>query len=398
VPDDPVNTIQVYVGQLRRVLEPLRAPRQPAEVLVSVPPGYELVVDTDHLDALAFEALLATGRDALVAGDVDRGGSTLRAALGLWRGDALPEFADAEFARTQLTRLRELRLTALEDRIEADLALGAHGQVVGELETLTTEHPFRERLWELRMVALYRGGRPADALRAYQEARRILGEELGLDPGPKLRDLDREIAQRDPNLELDRRRPLATPASEPRRTAIEPSERFVGRRAELSRLEELLERAIAGDRVVAVITAEAGAGKTRLVAELAALAWGRGCIVASGRCFEAESGPPFAPVLECLSELARATDPVALRRDAERAAAIVARLLPDLHELLGELPEPGALPAEEDRVRLFDAVARLVVLAVTFEQKEEQPASLALCLDASRQPPRPVEPHGLRSP
>lgn len=167
-PADPLNTVQVYVGQLRRILEPARARREPARLLVSTPPGYELVADHAHLDVLAFESLVAAGQAALSRGDRALGARSLRDALSLWRGDPLPEFADARFARARLTRLADLRLTALEARIEADLVCGDPRHVVGELDVLTSEHPFRERLWELRMLALYRAGRSAEALRAYQ--------------------------------------------------------------------------------------------------------------------------------------------------------------------------------------------------------------------------------------
>lgn len=356
-PRDPLNTIQVYIGQLRRILEPARGRREAARLIVSTRPGYELVVDEGALDMLAFEALVGAGHTSLSTGDLVRGAESLREALSLWRGDPLPEFADASFARGRLARLADLHLTALEARIEADLAVGEPHQVVGELEALTSEHPLRERLWELNMLALYRAGRPAEALRSFQQARRVLVDELGLEPGPRLQILEQRIMRRDPDLDAPRRH--AVPVAMPPVSAS--SERFVGRTVELARLESLLAEAITGTRVVALVTAEAGLGKSRLVAELATRAWARGCLVVSGRCFEGEAGAPFAPILECVSELARAVDPVAFRKNAERAAAIVARLLPELHEVLGELPEPDALPGEEDRARLFDGVSRLLI-------------------------------------
>lgn len=357
-PDDPVNTIQVYVRQLRRLLEPARTRRETARVLTWVPPGYQLVVDDEHLDALEFEALVAAGREALAADRVDPARKLLNDALALWRGSVLPEFSDAEFARTHMSRLDELRLSALEDRIDADLAVGKHAHVVGEIEGLTAQHPFRERFWELRMLALHRADRPVDALRAYDEVSRLLGDELAMEPGPRLHDLRWRIARRDPGLDEVRRPRIAAARVEPRAT-----ERFVGRQAELTQLRDLLEHARAGHRELATVVAEAGAGKSRLVAELVTWAWTRGCVVGSGRCFEAETGPPFAPVVECLVELVGSVDPAAIRSEAERPAAVVARLIPELHELLGELPEPATLPPEEDRARLFDAIARVVVAA-----------------------------------
>lgn len=358
-PANPLNTLQVHVGHLRRILEPGRARREAARLLVSTPPGYQLVIDDAHLDVLAFEALVAAGHAALARRDLARGVATLAEALALWRSDPLPEFAESRFAHARLVRLAELRLTALEARIEADLATGDPRLVVGELDGLTATHPFRERLWELRMLALHRAGRSAEALRAYQAARRVLGEQLGIEPGPQLHSLDQRIAQRDPTLDAPRAQPVTVAAP----TDASAREPFVGRSVELARLEALLAHATDGNRVVAVVNAQAGFGKTRLVTELATRAWTRGCVVASGRSFESDAGAPFAPIVECLSQLAQGVDPTVLRTSAARAAGIVARLVPDLHDLLGPLPEPPALPPDEDRARLFDGIGRLVVAA-----------------------------------
>lgn len=355
-PTDPVNTIQVYIAQLRRLLEPHRAPREAARVLTSVPPGYALVVDAAHLDTLEFSALLRQSHAAREEGGAAQGAAALRAALALWRGDPLPDLADAEFARAPLAQLNDLRLDALEARIEADLSVGRCDQVVGELEQLTSRNPFRERLWELRMLALYRAGRTAESLRVYQQARTLLTQELGLEPGAALRDLQRRIIEREAGLELREPRHV-TPA------APILDAQLVGRNLELATLDTVLERVTLGRREVAVVTAEAGLGKSRLVSDFAVRAWTSGCLVASGRCFEGDSGAPFAPILECVAELARAADPAALRTSAQRAASVVARVLPDLHEILGALPEPAPLPSEEDRARLFDSIARLIVAA-----------------------------------
>src|SRR5205809_3286306 len=187
------KTLQLYVSQLRKVL--------PSGVLVTQPAaGYILRVSDDEIDAGRFERLLADGRDELADAEAGKAADTLRAALALWRGPALAEVAYMDFARAESERLTELKLEALEERIEADLALGQHGTVVAELEQLAGQHPLREHLLALLMLALYRCGRQADALEAYRTGQRRLLDELGLEPTPELRALEQEILRHDPSL------------------------------------------------------------------------------------------------------------------------------------------------------------------------------------------------------
>ena len=145
-PDTARNTIQVYVSQLRKLL--------PDGMLETAPPGYRLVVESDAIDLFEFVRLSEEGRTALGAGDAAAGADSLRAALALWRGPPLADLAWEPFAQAEIVRLDELRLAALEDRIDADLALGRHGQLIGELEQLVAEHPLRERLRAQLMLAL----------------------------------------------------------------------------------------------------------------------------------------------------------------------------------------------------------------------------------------------------
>ena len=196
------KTLQSHVVRLRRALEPARARGAAGEVLVTREPGYLLRVAPGALDAARFEELTAAGRRALGDGSVELAGELLGEALGLWRGRAFEEFLDAEFGAAESDRLAELRLVALEDRIEAELRLGRHRELVAELEGLVREQPLRERLWAQFMLALYRSGRQADALLAYQRARSVLVEELGIDPGADLRRLHAAILAQDPALDL----------------------------------------------------------------------------------------------------------------------------------------------------------------------------------------------------
>ena len=193
VPESAPKMVQIHVSQLRKAL--------PEPRLHTRAPGYLLEVDQDELDLARFESLVAKGRDALVQGDAAKAAELLRDALGLWRGPALAEFSEP-FARSESARLEELRIAALEWRIEAELALGHHGDVIGELETLIARHPVRERLRTQHVLALYRSGRQADALANYQTYRRTLDAELGIEPSPSLKKLERRILHHDPGLDL----------------------------------------------------------------------------------------------------------------------------------------------------------------------------------------------------
>ena len=220
-PETAANTLQVYVGKLRKALEPGRARGAPAEVLITRAPGYMLRVEAGQLDAERFESLLADGSRAREAGESPAAAELLRDALALWRGDALAEFTYEPFAQDEIARLEELRTIALEERLEADLALGRHTAVLGELEALVREHPLRERLRGQLMLALYRCGRQADALEVYRQTRETLDEELGLSPGPALERLQTAILRQEPALEVSIEAPAepAAPGAPPEITA-----------------------------------------------------------------------------------------------------------------------------------------------------------------------------------
>ena len=197
-PDEPPNTaghaVQVYVSQLRRALG--------AEAISTRRPGYVLEVDRERIDVHRFARLAEEGRAALQAGDAVAAERALREALALWRGAALLDFTYEPFVQAEIARLEELRLVALEDRIDADLELGRHAELVPELEALVDAQPLRERPRAQLMLALYRAGRQADALAAYRAARETLVEELGIDPGPALRELEAAILLQDESLRL----------------------------------------------------------------------------------------------------------------------------------------------------------------------------------------------------
>ncbi len=180
-------TLQVHISALRRALEPARARWGPGERVLTHPTGYRLRVDTDELDALRFEGLVAAARPALDAGATSHGYQLATEALALWHGPALADAAHVDAARGEITRLEELRLTAATIRIEACLALGRHLEAVPELTRLVAEYPLHEPFYVLLMIALSRSGRRAEALAVYRRARTVLTREVRVAPGRALR-------------------------------------------------------------------------------------------------------------------------------------------------------------------------------------------------------------------
>ncbi len=319
-------TLRTHVSHLRRHLASVGA----ADVLVTRRSGYSLVVDPERMDAYRFERLAGLGQEAVGLADPERAGQLLREALGLWRGPVLQDLGHPLFAEAETARLEGLRLDALEARISADLALGRY-DVITELERLVVEHPFRERFHCQLMLALYRAGRQADALAAYGAARERLADELGLDPGPALAALETAILRGDPALLLPGS-PLAGSLSgeQPARVKAPPDalfssvrrDRMVGRSRELDRLGELWQEVREGAARVALVSGEAGIGKTRLVAEFAD---GVTAEVLVGRCDQ--PGIPYQPVVSALPASAEfvASSPEVMRG---RVVGLLARLAP----------------------------------------------------------------------
>ena len=201
-PPGAANALQAAVSRLRRAL--------PQGRLVTRPPGYLFRAVPDEVDLSRFERLLAQGRQALADGAAAEAADTLAEALALWRGPALADFRYEPFAQAEIARLEELRLVCVEERVEADLALGAGAELVGELQRLVADQPLRERLRGQLMLALYRSGRQAEALEAYREVRELLLDELGLEPAPALGELEGAILRHDPAL---RTAPAPPPAA-----------------------------------------------------------------------------------------------------------------------------------------------------------------------------------------
>jgi DNA-binding SARP family transcriptional activator len=331
--EDPPETahkaLQVYVSQLRKLLGKERLQRQT--------PGYRLRVEPDELDLTQFHRLRAEGR--------------LDEALALWRGSPLADLANERFAQPEIARLEELRLACLEERGERELARGRHAELVGELEALVRQHPLRERLRGQLMLCLYRSGRQADALEAYQTARNALVEELGIEPGRALRELHQAILEQDAGLD-------PAPAAEPVATPVRSP--FVGREPELAELVAGLDDAFAGRGRLFLLVGEPGIGKSRLAEELIARAGARGARILVGRCWEAGGAPAYWPWVQSLRAYVRESDTAALRAQLAGGAADLAQIVPELRERLPDVVEPPALEPETARFRLFDATAQFL--------------------------------------
>ncbi len=264
-PESAGKLLHVYVSQLRSALG--------ADELETVPPGYRLRVAPEAFDAVRFERLREEARRALADDNPELASGLAGRALGLWRGEPLADVAPTGAAQVEAGRLAELRIECRLDRLDAELALGRHGVVLPDLQQLCAEHPLRERVRERLALALYRGGRQAEALEVIAEGRRLLRDELGLEPGEGLRRLEREILNQDPTLGS----PATTPGPSPRIPV--PSSRLVGRSKELQQLTALVTRE---DVRIVTISGAGGSGKTRVALELARTA---GSAFANGAAF-----------------------------------------------------------------------------------------------------------------
>ena len=358
-PPSALPTLQVYLAGVRKALEPDRPARTLAKTVVTVAPGYALRLPADCLDSARFSTTvdaahlrLGLSSGTVTAPDLEPLELTevvraLDDALALWRGTPYSDLDDVPAAVAERGRLEELRLVALEDRAIARLTLGQHATLAAELEALTAEHPLRERLWALRVLALAGTGRQADALDALRRVREILADELGLDPGTTLRELEVAVLRQDPEL-VWRPKTVAAPTG-PVAGAQWP---LAGRVAEVAALERLLDEATAAPQF-AVLVGEPGIGKTRLASEIAARARSRGFAVLSGRCSEDEGAPPLWPWIRILRTLAEAGLPEQVRRDLAELTGL----------LESGLVGPSAADVDAARFRLWTMTADILVAA-----------------------------------
>lgn len=340
-PATAAKSLQVHLSRLRKALG-----RE--DLLMTRSGGYTLIAAVEDIDASRFELLAARGHERLAAGDIERASADLHESLRLWHGAPLADFTYETFAQGEIARLEELRLAAVEDRAEADLAAGRDAELVGELEALVAAHPLRERLRSHLMVALYRAGRQAEALAAYQDTRRVLVEGLGIEPSAALKTLERQILAQDPALDAPPRAGSPREQDEPPKpptnlpAAVTP---LIGRQREVVACCELLRDASVR---LLTLTGAGGIGKTRLALQVATELVG-----------EFRDGVFHVP-------LARLTDP-------DLVAATIAQTLE-----LAEAEEPLEL-----RLKRFVHGRQLLLLIDNFEQLLPAAPLLAELLEAA---------------
>ena len=357
-PPRAIASLQAYVSNLRRILEPGRARRAQARILVSAPPGYAVRLPDEAVDAWRFESLLTAARkDA--PGQPERARQELEQALALWRGPAYAEFADEEWATAEVVRLTEQHLAAQEAWAEVALRTGAAAEAVPAAEALIRQQPLREGSWRLLALSLWACDRQADALAALRRARRMLRDELGLEPGPALAEVEEAILGQRQEL-LHRVQPLPAPAESRAHAAPAnqaegqtPDELFVGRGDELRAIAAAAARHAGG---VVLITGEGGAGKTRLLDQAVAHLAEAGWTVVTGSCPDAGGAPSAWAWTEALRALATHVPP------AEPAGVLGVLLDPDARPA-GPGPSPNlrtrpdaATDTAAARFRLHQAV------------------------------------------
>jgi DNA-binding SARP family transcriptional activator len=345
------------------------------DVIVTRAPGYLLEVSADVTDAARLERLVAEGRRQLAQQRPSECIRLLAEAESLRRGAAYSEVCDESFARAEARRLEELLLSAAETRIDAELTLGRHEAVTGELESLTSAHPMRERLWSQRMLALYRSGRQAEALRVFQDLRAVLVAELGIEPGHDVTWMERAILAQDPALDFPAPvevgdsattgEPLASapPGYQVRVPVNRRRGPLVGRERESALLSDWWTSVQEGVGRLLLVDGDPGIGKTRLVAGLARAAESRGALVLWGRCDE-DPVAPFQPFAEALGRYFQSLSADRISRMPDWQLTELSRLVLRLREYAPIVEEEGGDP-DNERFRFFEAVtAALNDLAV----------------------------------
>ncbi|MFI8101233.1 BTAD domain-containing putative transcriptional regulator [Streptomyces sp. NPDC086023] len=360
IPSSAQASLHAYIARLRRVLEPGRAPRSPAQLLVSAPYGYALTVRQDAVDAWVFEDRVAASSAAELPGWAAVEG--LAAALAAWGGQPYAEFSDEPWTAGERARLEEVRRAARERLTAARLGCGQAAQALADAGALTREQPLHEEGWRLLALALWARNRQGDALAALRQARHLLGEELGVEPGPALLELEQALLHQ--GLDV-LHRATGTPAATavavggagmdspavvvrgpaavagPGTPTVLSADRLLGREEELAGLAAAADRARAGRAQVVVVSGEAGIGKSSLLEALVRQLPGQGWLVGSGQCPETDGAPPGRAWFDMLPELARTASP---GPDADELSPLLAP------GTAGDSAQPEGSPARRFRL------------------------------------------------
>ncbi|HEX3794245.1 MAG TPA: BTAD domain-containing putative transcriptional regulator [Acidimicrobiales bacterium] len=338
------------------------------ELIITRAPGYVMQVEAESIDVVRFERLVTEGRNRLAGHDPVGAVSSLQTAEALWCGMAYSEVRDEPFARAEARRLDELRLVAVETRLDAEIGLGRHSNLVGELEALTSAHPMRERLWTQRMLALYRAGRQAEALRVFQELRTILVAELGIEPGHDPTWLEQAILSQSPDLDWEPDPTIASPQTGGHWSSTPPPPLayhsstpttdtdglLIGRQREITIMEDWWASARREESRLIVIDGDAGIGKTRLVSELARSAEAGGALVLWGRCDE-DPVAPFQPFAEALGRYFQSLSVAEITEMPAWCLEELSRMVLRLRDFSSP-PESETTDPDNDRFRFFGAV------------------------------------------
>ena len=400
-PASATGTVQSYVSNLRRLLEPGHGTGRPPEVLLTRAPGYLLDVPAAEVDALALPSLVDEGGRLLAADAPDQARTVLCRALALVRGDPLADLSDGAAAVAARSRLQDLVVLAREHLATADTRLGHPDRAVAALEALVAEHPLRERLWSRLVEALWAAGRQADALEACRTCARMLADELGIDPGPELRALEQAVLRQELPAAV---RPEVPVVPAPRTAGPSPAppsdERpLVGRRGERARLRAALGEVTRGSGAVVVLEGEAGIGKTRLAEAATALAAAQGFRVAWSRCADDAGAPALWPWLQLLDQLDSGTLEVPGGSDPDQSRW---SMFQDLRRRLQEAAAQAPLLVVLDDVQAADGTSlqllgllarhldgiRLLVLVTVRTVGEALPTPVLECLAGLAREPR----------
>lgn len=372
------NALWVYVSRLRAILEPEREKRGESTVLLRRDHGYELSVDPDSIDSSRFEEKIREGKSVLLD-DPAQASDLFGEALELWRGSAFEDFLYEEFAQPEIHRLAEVRVEAIEDRIEADLRRGITGELIAELEAITQQYPLRERPMNQLMLALYRSGRQADALRAFERFRRGVGEELGIEPSPELRRLEEQILLHDSRLQPRRTKRSTTAAVSGRNPfkglrafEVDDAEDFFGRDRLIA---DILRRVSDGNSLIALVGAS-GSGKSSVLRAGVLPALQKGAVLESDQWLFADMMPGSRPFDELEAALLHST------LDAPQS----------LSDQLGDDDDAGLLraalrllPGRSGRLVLFiDQFEELFTLVDDAERRDRFLGNLVTAIDDTR--------------